>query len=421
MNTVISNNKTIKFESLWRKNKNDKKTDSENIVFPWPKESKAWPNSHQFVHKLMSVEDYLNVNNHFHSYSDIKLEDRISSCILCGEKNISSGMYDLTDIYWENGLKHYISIHNIKPSAEFIELIYRFQPKTRTNHYSGKKILHLKESDDHKDHDHNYDLSDFEDITQFHFKENHDKLPNTLTTVEKNLHYIKLDRNQLMILDALMKHGSYSKKYIDKKDKTIFRYSEHAGLLDFNNNGLDRVVISGKTNRVDVGDEEIFLPKNMTDATEYEYIFHTHPATPKPGGRVNVGILYEYPSLSDIFHFLDHYNSGITQGSIVIAPEGLYNIRKYSFDKKKIKIDEDNLLKKLRRVMYSTQEDSIKKFGSKFNTYFFYSRIAQDTTFIGKINSVLNKFQIHIDYYPRIKDSKGRWILDSVYLPLFFK
>ena len=99
-------------------------------------------------------------------------------------------------------------------------------------------------------------------------------------------------------------------------------------LLDFNNSGLEKIIISGNTSRVDANDDVIFLPKNMIDAFDYEYIFHTHPPTPKQGARANVGILYEFPSISDLFHFMDHYNEGKTQGSIVIAPEGMYIIRK---------------------------------------------------------------------------------------------
>ena len=29
----------------------------------------------------------------------------------------------------------------------------------------------------------------------------------------------------------------------------------------------------------------------------------------------------------DIFHFIEHHNQGKTQGSIIIAPEGLYIIK----------------------------------------------------------------------------------------------
>jgi hypothetical protein len=150
------------------------------------------------------------------------------------------------------------------------------------------------------------------------------KLPSVIFKKEKK-RLIKISKNQLRILDALMIDGGYDKKYFDKKNK--LRFSEHAGLLDFSNNGLDKIVVSGKTERVDRDDHSILLPANMIEAYDYEYIFHTHPPTPRPGGRANVGVLYEFPSISDIFHFMDHYNNGVVQGSIIIAPEGIYIIR----------------------------------------------------------------------------------------------
>ena len=95
-------------------------------------------------------------------------------------------------------------------------------------------------------------------------------------------------------MDALLQHGSYIKRYNDNNKD--FRYSEHMGLLDFNNDGLDKIIVSGKTIRVDEHDNEIYQPDNVVEALDYEYFFHTHPATPRPGGRVDEGILFEFPS-----------------------------------------------------------------------------------------------------------------------------
>ena len=61
----------------------------------------------------------------------------------------------------------------------------------------------------------------------------------------------------------------------------------------------------GNTNRVDKGDSEIYMPNNVDDMYNYEYMFHTHPPTPKPGGRADVGIMYELPSIGDLLHFID--------------------------------------------------------------------------------------------------------------------
>src|SRR5690606_16550512 len=79
-------------------------------------------------------------------------------------------------------------------------------------------------------------------------------------TPDNNVNFLKLDRNQIMILDALMKHGGYNKKYYDTLNKNIVRYSEHAGFFDVRNKVIHNIIVSGNTLRIDRGDEEIFLP-----------------------------------------------------------------------------------------------------------------------------------------------------------------
>jgi hypothetical protein len=383
MNTYKYNNTSYKLESIWNHSNIDAnfelQRDSNGQLYKDPVANiNKWGGQDQFASRLSVVQEYIYKQNKYSKY-DLK-KDKDKECLICKKKDISTGIYNLNNNIWEDGLLHYINDHNIKPSDEFIELIYTYKLKTNKT-----KIMRFKSE---------------------------------LFTIA-DLKYIKVDKNQIMIMDALLKHGGYSKKYLDFKDKNIFRYSEHAGLLDLNDNGLDKVLVSGKTTRVDKNDNEIYMPKNMTNILEYEYIFHTHPATKIAGGRVAVGILYEVPSISDIFHFIDHFNRGLTQGSLVIAEEGLYNIRKYEFDRKKIKIDEDDMYKNTRRVFNKIQDQAIEKYGTKFTASTFYSKIAQDREFIDVINKTLNKYKLQIDYYPRIKDKKGRWIIDDVYLPVY--
>ncbi len=375
MNIISKNNKIFKYESVWRSDINTKTTDSNGILFPYPSEHKKWLDINVFLHKLEAVESFLSSNKNYHIESD-------KNCLLCSEKKITNGLYHINNIYWEDGLKHYIEKHSIKPTDQFIKLINDFlMPK----------------------------------------KNNYIKLNNNMRTKQiDKIKYVILDKNQSHIIDALLKHGGYNKKYYDKKNHKVYRYSEHSGLLDFNNtqHDVDKIIVSGKTNRVDKGDEEIFLPQNTKNASDYEYIFHTHPPTPKPGGRAKDGILYEIPSINDIFHFIDHFNSGKTNGSIVFAPEGLYNIRKKSYNKKYIDIDEDKLYEELKELYSMIQEPFIDLYGINFNSYFFYTRIAQDKTIVENINEVLNKYDLHVDYYPRTKDMKGSWIIDTIYLPI---
>jgi hypothetical protein len=375
MNIIKKNEILYFYESYWRNNKKENDRDSFGKLFPFPEEKhKKWAGQEQFLEQLKNKE------------KNIKLVkfNRNKNCLLCNKKNINNGKFIDAEFIWEDGLKHYIEIHNIKPTDEFIEFIYLYKLITNKNQLN-KRIIKF----------------------------------NSTIYVVHNIQHIKITRNQIMIMDALMKHGGYTKKYVDAKHKNIFRYSEHSGLLDFNKNGLEKIIISGKTERVDRGDEEIYLPKNINDAFDYEYIFHTHPPTPKPGGRVDEGILYDFPSISDIFHFIDHFNGGLTQGSLVLASEGMYNIRKKKFDRIKIKINENKMYDELQNIYPNIQDEAINKYGNKFNTKFFYQEIAQDHSYINRINNILNKYDIHIDYFPRSKDQTGKWIIFDLFLPIY--
>lgn len=244
------------------------------------------------------------------------------------------------------------------------------------------------------------------------------KVVSQLYTIE-NKKYINITRNQLQILDALMKDGGYNKKYIDKHNK--LRFSEHFGMLDFNNAGLEKVIISGKSNRMDKDDHEILLPDDVPDALDYEYIFHTHPPTPKPGGRVQSGILYEFPSIADIFHFAEHYNDGKTQGSIIITPEGLYLIR-CKKDDKKIKIPSEKKYNEMVQELIKIQEVAIKKYGKKISENDFYKKVANDFTYIKMFNKMLKRFwndTIFVNYKPRKYDATAKqWYIPGFYIPV---
>ncbi len=377
MNVIKINKKLYKYESFWRNSKKKIIYDYNNDPLPWPKERDVWQNQQSFIKKLVDVQNHLMRKKNFISYE----KEDYKNCLICHKKKITTGLYGMNNIRWEDGLLHYVKKHNIKPSDEFLDLIFmhEIRPKIERTKIGKMKVK---------------------------------------IVTDRNKKYLKLERNQINIMDALMIHGSY-RQYVDKEKKTHFRYSEHAGLLDFDDNGLEKIIISGQTNRVDENDNIIFLPSRIPDAYDYEYIFHTHPATPTPGGRAVDGILYEFPSLSDVFHFIDHYNNGETQGSIIIAAEGMYIIRKKVFDNKKIKIDEDKFFREFRNALFKIEDDAIKKYGIKFKSSFFYSTIAQDKKYINRLNKVLNKYKLHIDFYSRIKDSKGKWIIDTVYLPIY--
>jgi len=362
MNTIIKNNKEYKLIAIF-----DDGYDSKGIKFSKPKNNKEiWLMKDFFIDKLTIMQLLLEELNKAKKNSTKK------DCLLCNDKDISTKHYQYKKFIWDDSLVHYINKHNYIPDELFQDVIFFFKLDNKIN---------LKTN-----------------------------------LVDKS--FIKINQNQLLILDALLKHGGYTKKYFDLKNKEITRYSEHAGLLDFNINILEKIVVAGNTTRVDKGDNEIFLPLNLPNYKDFEYIFHTHPPTPKPGGRANVGILYEFPSMGDILHFIDSFNDGKVCGSLVIASEGLYNIRKTNLDHNKIEVNEDLMFKEYNNNFMKIQNKYIDKYGIDFTQNIFFSQIAQDLTAIKDLNKILNKYLIHIDYYPRVKH-KNDWILNIVYLPIY--
>jgi len=373
MNTIKINRKIYLYEGLWRKYKDSKTTDYNNNLLKWPIENKfKWQNQDIFVKKLEDVHKYLHRKNKFTKYEHGK------RCIICN-KLVTKGIFELNNIRWEDGFLHYINKHNILPSGKFIDVIFKFNTIDRNaNNKIKLKGKFVKDS---------------------------------------MKRYLSISRNQLLILDTLMNKGSY-KQYSSITNPAIRRYSEHSGLLDFNYDGLEKIIISGMVDRIDLDDDDIYLPQDMPDILDYEYVFHTHPPTPEIGSRMTVGMLYEFPSIGDIFHFMDNYNKGNIQGSLVITPEGLYNIRKYDYDNKKIIVDEDDLYRNVVDVLEQTQLDAIYMYKDDFSIEKFYSVIAQDKKYIGRINNVLKKYKMYIDYYPRIQVDKNIWLIDTIYLPV---
>lgn len=382
MNILIKYNKIHKYESIWRINKKTNKNDYDhnNNPFPYPKKTKKKMND-KFISKLIKFQNILISESKFKKYKNPK------SCVFTGKKNISKKLFNLLNVHWEDGLIYYIKKFNIKPSNEFIQFI--------DNLYYDKdnKFKSIKNTNKKK------------------FK------INSTIFVRGNERLIKINHNQLRIIDALMNEGGYQKKYKYGKQ---FVYSEHSGLLDFKNSSLQKIIINTKKSRIDSLDKEIYMPNNMIEAYDFEYMFHTHPPTPKPGSRAKDGILYEFPSTSDIFHFIEHFNNGITQGSIIVAPEGLYIIKSHGLSNldEKIFIKNENKVENLiDETMNNIQDLAIQKYGIEFSNNLFFSKIAQNKIYIKKLNKILNKFNINIDYKPR-KKINNRWVIGDITLKI---
>lgn len=330
------------------------------------KNKKKWVIKDLFLEKLKNIQESIKL----YKQDSIQYIENNKKCKYC-DKYISNKIYTLNNYNWENNVIHCVNNHNIIVNEKFVEFIMDF------------------------------DIEDYFSI----------KLSGDISN-----NFLKLDKNQILILDALMKHGGYSKKYYDT-NMNIIRFSEHAGYLEMNNKIVKNIVVSGNTDRVDKDDNVIFYPKTIKLKNKFNYIFHTHPPTPRPGGRVDEGIIYEFPGSDDLLYFIDHYNKKNIIGSLVMTSEGLYNIRTIKKIDKLI-IDENKLYKMYSKLLDEIHNKTIKKYGEKFNTNFFYSKIAQNTEYIDIINEYLNKFLIHIDFFSRIKDKQGKWFVDTVYLLL---
>lgn len=270
---------------------------------------------------------------------------------------------------------------------------------------------------------------------QYHLFVNHSKINPILyenlckVNIDNfNFSFSLLHSNNINIIDGVYEEGSYNifinkNKNIFNTDK--FNFSEHSGFILFNADKVDKVVVLNNY-RTDKDDPTIFLPQNTIEALSVNYIFHTHPKTPELFSRfINDGILYEFPSLNDIYHFIDHHNRGILNGSLVITPEGIYNIRKKNFNHKKIIIDDDIFDNVMNDIYMECNKLAYNKYiNIKFTENNFYKHVATNLEFIVKINNILEKFDITIDYICRVKSKrinnnyKAKWIIPNIYLPI---
>lgn len=336
---------------------------------------KIWQMKTQFIEHLLNLQHYLSKKKNNNT-------DTKTICSLCkySENKI---IFSMNRIQWSSMLIHYIDKHDYIPSTEFIDFIFSrrlnyelIKPSSRFKKYSAKK----------------------------------------LSIYDKN--FLKLTKDQINILDSLM-HSGANKIYGTHENK----FSEHAGFLDFDDVKLEKIVVSPNAQTIDYNDSDIFLPDDIEELYDYEYFYHTHPPTGGIAGRVDEYVLYDFPSAGDIVHFIDRYNNGEAQGSIVVAPEGIYIIRKLNFDNNKIIIKNYNkFFKKAQSIYSDINMDAIEKYTSidnpKISKSTFYNSIMLDTSYLDTFNKYLNKFDIHIDYFHRIK-LNNKWVLDTIYLPIY--
>jgi hypothetical protein len=87
-------------------------------------------------------------------------------------------------------------------------------------------------------------------------------------------------------------------------------------------------------------------------------------------------------------------------------------------NKQKLNINENKLYNKLNKNYWIIQSNAIKKYKNIIKSQ-FYTTIAQDYKYIEDLNNIMNEYKLHIDYFPRIKDTNNDWIIDTIYLPIY--
>lgn len=334
---------------------------------------------------------------------------KINECPICKKKFNLEYIYKTKDhnikIY-ENQI-HLFTDHNIIDSKFYKKIC------------NDSVIDYLYKSNDNKSDN---------DSTNFTYKQDN---------LNVSLSWSILNSNGLNIIDGLYEVGSnqiYIEKNKNLSESKISRFSEHSGFIYFEKKKISSVtVITGS--RVEPSDPLIFMPTNCLEALKVDYIYHTHPKTPYIGSRIKSGIIYEFPSISDIIHFVEHHNNGKLLGSIIIAPEGIYIIRKNNFDRNPIHIDYDIMVGDLEEIFMECYNDSYSKYSNinykelkvneeiKLPDNFFYKEVATNYEYINKINLVLKKYDLFIDYYARVLFDKPKiytkkWIFDDIYVPL---
>ena len=271
--------------------------------------------------------------------------------------------------------------------------------------YEYKNII-LKELDIHNLLTHNViDIDLYEKISELNLK-------------NFDIYFINFRTNDMNIMDGLYEIGS-NQIYIEKtkniKNSKINRFSEHYGFIEILGNKINKIITLNKSRTIEE-EKLLYLPVNDLETFNYQIIYHTHPRFKNYGKRSS--IIFEYPSISDIMHFIDHHNYGKLLCSLIITPEGLYNIRKYNFNNEKIKIDTTIFTNKIESILLECEEYFYRKYYYEVITKeLFFNKIIYDTFYINRINEELKQFDIAIDFYGR-NNFNDNYIFTNIFIPI---
>lgn len=332
--------------------------------------------------KIQDITDKIELNDNKNILSNLtnkklnKILKNTTKCQQCKTKIY----YKLGNIVWPDIIEHIMKIHHEYPSEYFIKVIVN--TCIIDNRIINPPIC-----------------LDKDEIKRFN--------------------YVPLHYNKLLILDALMHQGSYPRYIVPKQRDRLerFIYSEHSGVISMSDKIIDNIIVSTETNRLDINDSDIYLPINTKILANHEFLFHTHPNTSTYAGRLEDGIIYEFPSANDILNFVKFHDEGIAQASIVIAPEGIYVIRPiYTQSNYNLEM---NIFKELQKYILKLENKAI----NHLNLYLkklsipdiFHKYVSSNYYFIDKYNHFLRKYNIMIEYYPREKKN-NEWCLRPINL-----
>lgn len=231
----------------------------------------------------------------------------------------------------------------------------------------------------------------------------------------QNFSYVHMHYNKLLIIDALLEQGSCPRY----QDQNTYIYSEHSGVISLEDNTIDSIIVSTKTDRTDSQPTKIFLPNNIPIFKDYTILFHTHPKTKTYGGRIKEGILYEFPSVSDLMNFVKYHNIGKVQLSLIAAPEGLYIIRPLFYESK-IKVNM-NMFYELKEYILKLEAISLLDYqdilDELIDADIFNKFVSTNYKYINLYNDAIKENNLFIEYYPREKKN-NEWCLTPVDLQI---
>lgn len=236
--------------------------------------------------------------------------------------------------------------------------------------------------------------------------------------------YLPIHRNVLMTLDGLYRQGG-RREYTSEADGVDGLYSEHYGGIAVNDCHIEDIVVSALEGKRYPDDPMIIMPTQAQRYAKYPIIFHTHPDTDGPFGRMKEGIVYECPSGQDYYCFSRCRENGHTQIMIIIAAEGVYVMRPIDYRKPCGIIDDtvepSIILGEYLGWIQDIQSAAMRHFQhriEKRDVDTFHRQVGEDYRAVQALNAKSAPYNIWLEYYPRTrKKSHDEWGLSTIVVP----